>query len=94
MTAAQWQLQLDSELVYVGDAGTTELGRASKRRGIEATLRWQVDPHSHLEADAALSRARFRGLAPDGEGNYIDNAVERVVAASVVWQQGPWTSSL
>ncbi|MDN4591569.1 TonB-dependent receptor [Xenophilus aerolatus] len=94
VTAALWQLQLDSELVYVGDAGTTEPGRASKRRGIEATLRWQVDPNWRLEADAALSRARFRGLAPDGEGNYIDNAVERVIAAGVVWQHGPWTSSL
>jgi hypothetical protein len=94
VTAALWQLQLDSELVYVGDAGTTEPGRASKRHGIETTLRWQFDPHWRLEADAALSRARFRALPSEGEGNTIDNAVERVFAAGVVWQQGPWTSSL
>jgi len=94
LTAALWRLNLDSELVYVGDAGTTEPGRASKRHGIEATLRWQVDPHWRLEADAALSRARFRGLAPEGEGNHVDNAVERVFAAGVVWQEGPWTATL
>lgn len=94
VTAALWQLRLDSELVYVGDAGTTEPGRASARRGIETTLRWQINPRWRVEADLAWSRARFRGAAPEGEGNYIDNAVERVVAAGVVWQQGAWTTAL
>lgn len=93
-TTALWQLKLDSELVYVGDAGTTEPGRASSRRGIEATMRWKVDSHWRLEADAALSRARFRGAAPEGEGNYIDNAVERVFAAGVTYTDGPLTASL
>jgi outer membrane receptor protein involved in Fe transport len=94
VTAALWQLKLDSELVYVGDAGTTEPGRASSRRGIEATLRWKIDRAWRLEMDAALSRARFRGVAPQGEGNYVDNAVERVFAAGVTYIDGPWTSSL
>ncbi len=93
-TTALWQLRLDSELVYVGDAGTTEPGRASSRRGIEATMRWKVDSRWRLEADAALSRARFRGVAPEGEGNYIDNAVERVFAAGVTYTDGPLTASL
>jgi outer membrane receptor protein involved in Fe transport len=93
-TTALWQLRLDSELVYVGDAGTTEPGRASSRRGIEATMRWKIDSRWRLEADAALSRARFRGVAPEGEGNYIDNAVERVVAAGVTYTDGPLTASL
>ncbi len=93
-TIALWQLRLDSELVYVGDAGTTEPGRASSRRGIEATLRWKLDRRWRLEADAALSRARFRGIAPEGEGNYIDNAVERVVAAGITYTEGPLTASL
>ncbi|MFT3813566.1 MAG: TonB-dependent receptor [Acidovorax sp.] len=94
LTAALWQLQIGSELVYVGDAGATEAGRASKRHGLEATLRWQVTAHWRVEADAALSRARFRGPAPEGEGNYVDNAVERVAAAGVVWQEGPWMATL
>ncbi|MDR6524380.1 outer membrane receptor protein involved in Fe transport [Variovorax paradoxus] len=93
-TTALWQLKLDSELVYVGDAGTTEPGRASSRKGIEATVRWKVDSHWRLEADAALSRARFRGVASEGEGNYIDNAVERVFAAGVTYTDGPLTASL
>ncbi len=32
-----WQLKLDSEMLFVGDAGTTEAGRPSKRTGIEWT---------------------------------------------------------
>ncbi|VWX62411.1 Outer membrane receptor proteins, mostly Fe transport [Burkholderiales bacterium 8X] len=94
LTAALWQLRLDSELVYIGDAGTTEPGRASARRGLEATLRWKLDEAWRFEADAAISRARFRGLAPEGEGNHVDNAVERVLAGGVTYSRGPLTASL
>jgi outer membrane receptor protein involved in Fe transport len=93
-TVALWQMKLDSELVYVGDAGTTEPGRASQRRGIEATLRQRIDSAWRMEADAAFSRARFRGDAPAGEGNFIDNAVETVLAGGVTYQSGPLTASL
>ncbi|HXG71824.1 MAG TPA: hypothetical protein VNJ04_14545 [Gemmatimonadaceae bacterium] len=34
-TVAVWGLTLDSELVFVGDAGTTEAGRPSRRFGVE-----------------------------------------------------------
>ena len=93
-TLALWQLKLDSELVYVGDAGSTEPGRASSRRGIEATLRWKLDRAWRLELDGALSRARFRGIAPVGEGDYVDNAVEKVLAAGLTYVDGPLTASL
>ncbi|QSI33298.1 TonB-dependent receptor plug domain-containing protein [Variovorax sp. RKNM96] len=93
-TVALWQLQLDSELVYVGDAGTTEPGRASSRRGIEATMRWKLNRAWRAELDGAVSRARFRGLAPEGEGNHVDNAVERVFAAGLTYIDGPLTTSL
>ena len=93
-TVALWQLRLDSELVYVGDAGSTEPGRASSRRGLETTVRWKLNPRWRVEGDAALSRARFRGEAPEGEGNFIDNAVERVFAAGVTYTESPWTASL
>ena len=93
-TVALWKLDLDSELVYVGDAGSTEPGRASSRRGIEATLKWKLNNAFRFEVDAALSRARFKGIAPEGEGNYVDNAVERVLATGVTYIDGPWTASL
>ncbi|MGI4779177.1 MAG: TonB-dependent receptor [Janthinobacterium lividum] len=91
---ALWQLKLESELVYVGDAGATEAGRASSRRGVEATLRWKLDRAWRLELDGALSRARFRGAAPQGEGDAVDNAVERVFAAGLSYIDGRWIASL
>ena len=94
VTAAAWQLRMASELVYAGDTGTTEPGRASSRHGVETTLRWQATAALRVEVDAAWSRARFRGEPPPGEGNYIDNAVEKVVAAGALWQQGQWTTTL
>jgi hypothetical protein len=94
VTAALWSLRLDSELVYVGDAGTTEAGRASRRRGVEATVRWRVNPRWRLELDGALSRAGFSGDTPLGEGNFVPNAVERVWASGVTHTDGPWTASL
>ena len=57
-------------------------------------MRWKFDRAWRLELDGAVSRARFRGEAPEGEGNYIDNAVEKVLAAGVTYVAGPLTTSL
>ena len=93
-TLALWQLDLDSELLYVGDAGSTEPSRASTRDGLEATVRWRVAPHWRLDLDAAWSRARYSGAAPAGDGDYIVNAVERVLSGGLDWQSGPWQAHL
>jgi hypothetical protein len=93
-TATLWKLRLDSELIYVGDAGTTEAGRGSSRRGVEATLRWRVNPRWRIELDGALSRASLTGDSPAGEGSHVANAVEQVLASGVTHTAGPWTTSL
>lgn len=69
-TLTLWKLYLDSELVCADDAGTTEPGRVNTWRGVEPTRRWMFSPAWRIELDGALSRARFRSLAPDGEGKY------------------------
>jgi outer membrane receptor protein involved in Fe transport len=86
---ALWQLKSDSELVYVGDAGTTEASGASTRRGIEWNNRWAPTAHFLLDADLAWTHARF------DNGDRIPNAVDTVasVAASVK-DIGPWSASL
>ena len=93
-TLALWQLKMESELVFAGDAGTTKPGRASARHGVEATLRWKASREWHFELDAALSQARYEGTVPLGEGNTIENALAHVVTAGVNWQEGPWRTSL
>jgi outer membrane receptor protein involved in Fe transport len=78
-TVSLWWLDLDSELVFVGDAGTTEATRESRRYGIEIANYY--DPFAWLtfDADVSLSHARFRDSDPAGD--HIPGAVESVVAA-------------
>jgi len=56
---AIWSLELDSELLFVGDAGTTEANRPSKRWGIEFNNLWSISDIWSLEADFAYSNAKF-----------------------------------
>ena len=79
MTVTAWTLGLDSELVFVGDAGTTAPGRPSRRQGIEWTTYYTPKPWLILDADLALSKARFTDADPAGD--HIPGAVATVVSA-------------
>jgi hypothetical protein len=59
-TLAGWWLDSDSELVYVGDAGTNEAGPASRRFGIETAIYWAPADWLTIDAEFAATRARFR----------------------------------
>jgi hypothetical protein len=74
-----WGLDLESELVFVGDAGTTEAGRPSRRTGIEWSAAGQPERRLRLDVDAAYSWARFTDSDPAGVR--IPGAVEGVVSA-------------
>ena len=80
-TVALWYLGLDSELLFVGDAGTTEAGRPSQRVGVEWSNYARLRPWLMLDGDLAWTRARFRG--DDPAGDYISGALERVISAGV-----------
>jgi len=80
-TLSVWMLDVDSELLFVGDAGTTEASRPSRRTGIEFANYYTPTPWLTLDADLSLSRARYRDVAP--EGNHIPGAIEAVVSAGV-----------
>lgn len=88
-TASLWSLQLDSELLFVGDAGTTEPSRPSGRSGVELTANWRPAKGWEIDADVSLSRARFSDVDPAGDR--IPGAMERVATIGVTWQDGPWT---
>jgi hypothetical protein len=90
-----WRLTLDSELVFKGDAGTTEASRPSLRRGIEWSNRYI--PHEWLlvDFDLSVSRARFTGTDPLVVGNYIPGAIDRVASLGVtVKDLGPWSGTV
>lgn len=87
---AIWQLDLDSELLYVGDAGETEPTRASKRKGIEWSNHYIANDWLLLDADVALSQARF--TKNDGAGRHIPGALGRVISlGATLHHLGPWS---
>jgi opacity protein-like surface antigen len=55
-------LHQDSELFFDGDTGTTVPGPPSLRTGIEITNRYRPASWVSIDADLALSRARFIGF--------------------------------
>lgn len=90
LSAALWWLALDSELLFVGDAGTTEASRRSRRVGAEVSARWQPTPRWQLDADWAYTAARFVDQALDDAGaavgQHIPGAAQTVVSAGVLHQ--------
>jgi outer membrane receptor protein involved in Fe transport len=80
-TFTVWLLDLDSELVFSGDAGITEPSRASRRLGFEWANYWSPAPWLTLDADLAYSRARFTQL--ELAGDHIPGAIEGVASVGV-----------
>ncbi|HEX8411866.1 MAG TPA: TonB-dependent receptor [Thermoanaerobaculia bacterium] len=80
-TAALWALDIASELLFVGDAGTTEAGRPTRRTGLELATTYRVNDRLALDAQWAYSRARFRD--DDPAGDRVPGAVEGVASAGV-----------
>jgi outer membrane cobalamin receptor len=90
---AVYRLDFDSELVYLGDAGSTQAGRPSRRHGIEFSNYYKPVRWLSLDADLAFARGRFRRAAPEGER--IPGAVEGVAQlAATVTPAGPWSGAL
>jgi outer membrane cobalamin receptor len=75
-SVALFRLDLDSELVFVGDAGTTEAGRPSRRTGLDLSMLYASTSWLLLDADIAFSRARFSDS--HSAGSRVPGAVEGV----------------
>ncbi len=63
---AVFVLDFDSELLFVGDAGTTEPSRPSRRVGIEWTNQYKPLPWMTVDLDVAQTHARFTDFDPAG----------------------------
>jgi TonB dependent receptor-like, beta-barrel/TonB-dependent Receptor Plug Domain len=78
---ALWLLDIDSELLFVGDAGTTEASRPSRRYGIEWANYYRPRSWLTVDADLALSHARFTDNDP--AGNRIPGSIETTASLGV-----------
>ena len=65
-TVSLWNLNLASELIFQGDAGTTSPGRPSHRYGVELANFWAPSPGITYDFDYSTSRAKFTNFDPVG----------------------------
>ncbi len=79
-TATAFWLHLDSELVYVGDAGETESTSASERFGGELLFTWRPIDRIDIDLSAAATHARLTD-APGADR--IPNAIEYVFTGGI-----------
>ena len=83
-TVALWWMQVNSELIFVGDASSTEPSGRSERHGVEWSNTYQVNDSLTLDADLSFSKAHYTGVPR--ETNHIPNSVGRVISAGAVLQ--------
>lgn len=81
-------LQLDSELVFVGDAGGTEANAGSQRKGIELTTFARLSEWLAVHASYTRTHARYRGVADDSRR--IPGSIESTFSLGLdaVWDNG------
>jgi hypothetical protein len=74
LNSAIWMLNLEEELVYVGDAATVEISGRTKRMGFDFGLRYQLSNYLFFDTDVNYTYARsidapkeldYIPLAPD-----------------------------
>jgi len=80
-TVSFWWLDIDSELLFVGDAGLTEASRPSRRYGVEWANFYTLAKDLTLDADLSFSHAEFRDDDPAGDD--IPGSIESVIAAGI-----------
>lgn len=83
-TLSVWWLDVDSELLFVGDAGATEASRPSRRYGVEWANFYNLTKNWTLDADFSFSHAEFRN--DDPTGNHIPGSIESVVSAGITYR--------
>jgi outer membrane receptor protein involved in Fe transport len=79
IAADVFKLELDSELIFVGDAGTSEPSSATERSGFELSSFWRPLDWLAFDGSASWSKARLSD-APAGEDR-IPNSLDFVGSA-------------
>ena len=84
-----FQLNFNSELTYDADVGQTSAGPASRRRGVEVSTQYRPFRWIELNANIAVSQARYTGYSPAGP--YIPDAPGFVASVgALIDNLGPW----
>ena len=90
---ALWSLELDSELLFIGDAGNTEASRRSERQGVEVTSYYRLTDNWTVDLEYAYTDAKFTDSEPEGDA--IPGSIEQVVQTGISAEfDGGWFGSL
>nr|WP_241686910.1 TonB-dependent receptor [Leptospira stimsonii] len=81
-----WQLDLDSELIFEGDAARTEPSRSSSRRGVEWSNSIEILKNLTFDADVSISRSRFQS-SKEEPGNFIPGSIENVYTGGITLKE-------
>jgi len=87
-----WQIKSASELVFVGDEGVTEPRGSSKRHGIEWTNHLTISDYMFIDADLALSKARFD--KEENGGRHVPNAIPVSGSIATTYDDGRWSAGM
>jgi len=84
LIATAWRLDLKSELVLIGDEGTTEIRGATRRQGVEVAARGKVWGPLYVNGSFTWTHAEFRN------GDAIPLAPEYTAYGAVIlqWPEG------
>ncbi len=87
-TLVGFWLELDSELVFVGDAGATEANDATERRGFEAAVFWQATEWLAINSAYTSTDTKFK--INRGDGREVPGAVESTftLGMNAAWDNG------
>lgn len=89
---AVWYLDLEDELVYVGDEGIVEASGATRRMGLDFSMRYQILKNLSGTIDANYAFARSKN-SPEGE-NYIPLAPSFSSLGKLSFYKNNFTASL
>jgi hypothetical protein len=68
LAVAFWELQLATETVWEGDAGTTRVSGATHRSGVEIETRYEFTPWLAADLDVTFTHSELKGNAGNGNG--------------------------
>lgn len=83
-TMAFWRLDLDSELTFGGDDGTTSPNRPTRRQGVEWSNEIHATDRLTFNADLAYSTARF--TVHDPAGDAVPQSIQGAAILGLSWR--------
>lgn len=90
---ALWKLNMASELLFIGDAGTTEPSAPSKRYGVEWNNFYAINKELSLDLDLAWANSRF--VNDNNQKTCIPGAVSSTANIGLSFDNtGPWFGSV